>query len=135
MQARVWVISAERMKSDRPHRVPLSAAALAALGPPGNPDDRIFPVSNMAMPMLLRRLSVTATVHGYRSSFKDWASDQTMTQREVIEAALAHSVGDKAEQAYRRGDALTKRRELMDIWANFCCAPKPENVVPLARKG
>ncbi len=140
LQARVWSISAERMKSDRPHRVPLSAAAMATLGKPDNPDDFLFPgergpsPSNMAMPMLLRRMGLNVTVHGMRSTFRDWAGDQTVFQREVIEAALAHAVGDKAEQAYRRGDALEKRRALMNTWAEFCAPTASKNVVSIARK-
>src|SRR5437879_11101135 len=75
----------------------------------------------MAMEMLLRRLKVqNATVHGFRSSFRDWAGNVTSFPREVIETALAHVIGDKAEQAYRRGDALDKRRKLMDAWAEYC---------------
>jgi integrase len=130
LQTRVWSISAERMKSDRPHRIPLSDAAMGALGKPGNPDDFLFPgdrgpsLSSMAMAMLLRRVGLDVTVHGFRSTFRDWAGDQTMTQREVIEAALAHAVGDAAEQAYRRGDALEKRRELMESWADYCRASR-----------
>jgi integrase len=126
LEARLWCISAERMKSDRPHRVPLSAAPIACLGEPGDPDDFLFPgerracLSNMAMPMLLRRLGVSATVHGFRSAFRDWAGDETHFPREVAEAALSHAVGDRTEQSYRRNDALEKRRELMDTWADFC---------------
>jgi integrase len=72
------------------------------------------------------------TVHGFRSTFRDWCGDQTAFPREVAEAALAHKVGDQAEQAYRRGDALEKRRELMEAWASYCC--RPANVIDFARK-
>ena len=86
--------------------------------------------------MMLRRLKMEGvTVHGFRSTFRDWAGNETHFPREVAEAALAHVIGDKAEQAYRRGDALEKRRGLMDAWASFC-EPKPcSNVVPLSKRG
>ena len=75
----------------------------------------------MAMEMVLRRMGVeNATVHGFRSAFRDWAGNETHFPREVAEAALAHVIGDKAEQAYRRSDALEKRRALMDAWAQWC---------------
>jgi integrase len=94
-------------------------------------DSRVFPISNMGMPMLLRRMGRgDLTVHGFRSTFRDWAGDETLFQREVVEAALAHTVGDKAEQAYRRSDALEKRRALMTAWALFCSS-QPANVVQL----
>ena len=86
----------------------------------------------MAMEMVLRRMNIEeATVHGFRSSFRDWAGNVTSFPREVIETALAHVIGDKAEQAYRRSDALDKRRKLMDTWAAFCEPRKSANVVPL----
>jgi integrase len=74
----------------------------------------------MAMDMVLRRMGVEVTVHGFRSSFRDWAGEMTDTPREVAEAALAHTVGNSAEQAYRRGDALEKRRVLMGAWGTYC---------------
>jgi len=77
------------------------------------------PLSNMAMPMLLREMGVKVTVHGFRSTFRDWAGDMTEHKREVVEAALSHIVGDRVEQAYRRGDALDRRRRLMEDWAGF----------------
>jgi integrase len=87
----------------------------------------------MALAMLLRRTGVQdVTVHGFRSSFRDWAGDKTTFAREIAEAALAHIIGDKAEQAYRRGDALEKRRALMEAWAIFCSAKgATDNAVPL----
>jgi integrase len=123
LNARVWTVSGSRMKAGREHRVPLSDAAVTVLE--GLPrilkDDHVFPISNMGMPMLLRRIGrEDLTVHGFRSTFRDWAGDITVFQREVVEAALAHTVGDRAEQAYRRSDALEKRRSLMEAWAGFC---------------
>jgi len=126
----VWTVPAERMKMKRPHRVPLSAQALAVLArvrtDAAGDDAFVFPnrsgqkLSDMAFEALLRRTDDTEiTTHGFRSSFRDWAGDETDHPREVIEAALAHLVGDATEMAYRRSDALTKRRALMDHWGAF----------------
>jgi integrase len=127
----VWIVPGERMKAGRPHRVPLTDRALAILKTVralnadskfafcGQSADR--PLSNMAMEMMLRRMEITnATVHGFRSSFRDWAGNVSHFPREIAEAALAHVVGDKSEQAYRRSDALEKRRELMRAWEAWC---------------
>jgi integrase len=85
--------------------------------------------------MMLRRMQIeNATVHGFRSSFRDWAGNVSSFPREVTETALAHVIGDKAEQAYRRGDALDKRRDLMDAWASYCDPRRLDNVVPIGRK-
>ena len=89
------------------------------------------PLSVMALEMVLRRMKVDVTVHGFRSAFRDWAGERTHFPREVAEAALAHLVGDAVERAYRRGDALEKRRELMDAWANFLEQQARNNVVSL----
>lgn len=120
---RVWTIPAERMKSGREHRVPLSAAALALL----KPDQHFLfqlrrgkPLSKSAIPMMLERMGLDVTVHGFRSTFRDWAAERTDFPNEVVEMALAHAVGDKTEAAYRRGDLFDKRRALMDSWAKFC---------------
>jgi integrase len=92
------------------------------------------PLSNMAMEMMLRRMKVNdATVHGFRSSFRDWAGNETSYPRDLIETALAHVIGDKAEQAYRRSDALEKRRKLMDAWAEYCSAPNTGEVFAFRR--
>ncbi len=130
----VWTVPAERMKgvagSRREHRVPLTDSALAILQPlhdtrindwifPGQTPNR--PLSGMAMEMLLRRMKVSdATPHGFRSSFRDWAGDETSFPREVAEMCLAHKIGDDTEIAYRRSDALKKRRALLEAWANYC---------------
>lgn len=136
--SKVWTVPAERMKAARPHRVPLAGPALEILEKlsEARTGDFVFPghrekqpLSNLAMTMLTRRMGVEGvTVHGFRSAFRDWAGNETHFAREVAEAALAHVVGDKAEQAYRRGDALEKRRELMDAWARYC-EPKAGNVL------
>ncbi len=126
----LWTVPAVRMKADRAHEVPLSAPAIKLLQElytaKCEPGDRVFrndkghSLSNMAMLTLLRRMDVSVTVHGFRSSFRDWAGETTSYEREVIEMALAHTIGSKAERAYRRGSALEKRRSLMNDWAQHC---------------
>ena len=125
----VWTIPAERMKAARPHRVPLSTQAVDLLRALeiARSSDFVFPgqkaghpLSSMALEMQLRRMQETiVTVHGFRSSFRDWAGEETHHARETAEAALAHVVGDATERAYRRSDALEKRRALMQDWADF----------------
>jgi len=142
----VWTVPAERMKAGRDHRVPLAPLAIAILDelarqrPPGDDAPVIFagpkrgkPLSNMAMLMLLRRMGRgELTVHGFRSTFRDWAAERTNFPAEVVEMALAHAVSDKVEAAYRRGDLFQKRRQLMADWAGFCnAAPSGGSVVPL----
>jgi integrase len=141
---RIWTIPANRMKAGREHRVPLSNRAISILKKlveqkagefvfPGQKSGK--PLSNMSMEMVLRRMNVErVTVHGFRSSFRDWAGNATNFPREVTETALAHVIGDKAEQAYRRSDALDKRRKLMDAWAAFCEPIDSANVVPLSKR-
>lgn len=142
--AGVWTIPAARMKAAREHRVPLSDRALEVLTAmaaqrsgdfvfPGRRGGR--PLSNMTFLMLLRRMKLGVTAHGFRSSFRDWAGERTNFPREIAEAALAHSIGDDVEAAYRRGDALEKRRRLMGAWTAFCGTPPAERgvVTPLRR--
>lgn len=127
---KLWTVPGVRTKSGREHRVPLSERAIEILSalPREDGNEHVFlgaragmGLSNMAMLQLLRGLDDNSlTVHGFRSSFRDWANEQTNYSREVAEAALAHVVGDKAEAAYRRGDALEKRRKLMQAWAGYC---------------
>jgi integrase len=143
--AKVWTVPPARMKAAREHRVPLSARALAVLAEaakartgefvfPGSGVDR--PLSVMAMEMVLRRMGLdNVTVHGFRSAFRDWAGNETHFPREVAEAALAHVIGDAAERAYRRGDALEKRRTLMKAWADFLEPSTRGNVVNLPARG
>ena len=129
LEAGLWTIPAARMKAGQEHVVPLSREAISLLErvtpDQPRPSDRVFGVagaarSNMAMTMLLRRMKHgDITVHGFRSTFRDWAGDETDFPREVMEHALAHKIGDKAEQAYRRGNALARRRALMQAWASF----------------
>lgn len=143
----IWTIPGGRMKAGREHRVPLSEGALAVLRAllplrdaklgdwvfPGARQQR--PLSNMAMEMLLRRMQrFDLTVHGFRSTFRDWSAETTAYSREVAEAALAHTLSDKVEAAYRRGDLFDKRRRLMEDWAAFCARVEISGaVVPLRR--
>ena len=126
----IWTIPAERMKAGKEHRVPLSSRAIEILEAAkalGN--DTIFPavkgggMSVMAMAMLLRRMKRDCTVHGFRSGFRDWAAECTGYAHEVCEMALAHTIGNQAEAAYRRGDMFEKRRRLMADWATYCATP------------
>jgi integrase len=136
----VWTIPAHRMKARKEHRVPLSPRTLEILTRLDETrlSDFVFPgnrkgsgQSNMTLTKLLRRMGRNETVHGMRSAFRDWAGDQTTFSREVAEAALAHSIGNATEQAYRRSDALEKRRELLTAWSNFLFIDASTNVVPL----
>lgn len=126
----VWTVPAERMKGGREHRVPLSKPALALLGELSRQaSGPVFAsergaLSNMALLMTLRRMGrADITVHGFRSTFRDWGAERTAFPREVAEAALAHAIGDKVEAAYRRGDLFEKRRKLMEAWGAYCTTP------------
>ncbi|MDQ2801793.1 MAG: integrase arm-type DNA-binding domain-containing protein [Pseudomonadota bacterium] len=137
VESAVWTVPAERMKAGREHRVPLSAAVLdvlqkaAKLRVMRQSDPFIFPggkpgqpLSNMAMLALLDRMRRSdLTAHGFRSTFRDWCAEATNYPREVAEAALAHTLKDKTEAAYQRGDLMEKRRRLMAEWATFCTRP------------
>jgi integrase len=143
LAAKVWTIPAERMKAAREHRVPLNERAVEILKSIGEAKVSNFvfpgqrpgrPLSVMALEMVLRRMGVdNTTVHGFRSAFRDWAGNETHFPRELAEHALAHVIGDKAEQAYRRSDALARRRELMDAWARHCEHGEGDNVVTFKR--
>ena len=153
LTTKIWTVPAERMKAGREHRVPLSDPALAILkrvrplalmrdskldpAAPVFPGlRRALPMSNMVFLMLLRRMKRTdVTAHGFRSTFSDWAAERTAYPREVVEMVLAHTVENKVEAAYRRGDLFDKRRTLMDAWAVFCEATPTGKVVPLRAGG
>ncbi len=143
--ANVWTISAERMKAGREHRVPLSSRAITLLKAVGihtndglapsaivfaDPPNRVGLSSNAMLALLARLKRRDLTVHGFRSTFRDWAAETTNIPNEVVEMALAHTVKNKAEAAYRRGDLLLKRAGLMEKWAIFCSKPSGR-VVPL----
>ena len=150
LQEKVWTVPGDRMKAGREHRVPLSTGALAVLTEAAKlrtdraSDAPVFPgakagkpLSNMALLMLLRRMQRgDLTAHGFRSTFRDWCGESTNHPREVAEQALAHTLSDKVEAAYRRGDMMEKRRRLMEDWAGFCARPVPVGeVVPIRGAG
>jgi integrase len=133
LEDKVWVVPETRMKADREHRVPLSGSTLTILKQMGEirEGDFVFPggkkakpLSNMAMLAVLKRMGRDdLTAHGFRSTFRDWAAERTNFPREVVEMALAHTIENKVEAAYRRGDLFRKRRQLMEAWARFCGNP------------
>ncbi|TIV01719.1 MAG: DUF4102 domain-containing protein [Mesorhizobium sp.] len=139
----LWIVPANRMKAGKEHRVPMSKRALAIVKAlhetriseyvfPGHTKGK--PLSNMAFAKLMERMEAEAvTPHGFRSAFRDWAGDATSFPRDVAEQALAHRVGDATERAYRRADALDKRRKLMTAWADYCATVKRGNIIPMAR--
>ncbi len=142
LDTRLWTIPPDRMKARVEHRVPLGDQALALLRKmaairmgdyvfPGQRKGR--PLSNMAMKMVLRRMNVDVTPHGFRSTFRTWTAERTRFPDAVAEAALAHVIDDKVIAAYQRGDLLDKRRELMGMWADYCDGKLDETVVPLRR--
>jgi integrase len=141
----VWTIPGSRMKAGKEHRVPLSPRCMEILRRQQSvrEGDLIFPgrdgmLNENTFRYITRRLGVAQyTAHGFRSAFRDWCGEHTNFPREVAEAALAHSVGDKSEQAYRRGDALSKRRKLMHAWAAYCSktAPIGATITPLRKVG
>lgn len=144
LDAKVWTIPASRMKAGREHRVALSSDAVALLKKLDRVEDNdtvfVAPrggvLSDMTLTAVLRRMDLTdITVHGFRSTFRDWAGERTSHPREVIEHAMAHQLKDKAEAAYARGDLFDKRRRLMDDWAKFCAVPivKGSTVVAMKR--
>ena len=148
--AKLWTMPGDRMKADREHRVPLSPRALEIVGEMAtearkrSPDIGTMPIfpgarwtrplSNMSLTAVLRRMKLDVVPHGFRSTFKTWASERTNFQREVVEAALAHVTGDKVEAAYQRGDLFDKRRRLMNAWASFTAtALTTADVIPIGR--
>ena len=140
LKAGVWTVPASRMKAGKEHRVPLSGAAVDLLKglPEGKPDEIVFKadrggmLSDMTLSAVLRRMAVDAVPHGFRSTFRDWAAERTSYPGEVAEMALAHTIGDKVEAAYRRGDLFEKRRVMMEDWAAFLArVEEPASVIPL----
>jgi integrase len=140
LAARVWTVPAGRMKAGKEHRVPLSTAAVDLLNglPEGASDEIVFKagrggmLSDMTLSAVMRRMEVDAVPHGFRSTFRDWAAERTVYPREVAEMALAHTIGNKVEAAYRRGDLFEKRRVMMEDWAAFLVRiEEPASVIPL----
>jgi integrase len=139
LKTQLWTIPSVRMKAGKEHRVPLSDRVLEILEALPRVGDYLFqgarknrPMSNMAMLELARGMREGLTVHGFRSTFRDWAAEQTSYPHELCEIALAHAVGNKVEAAYRRGDMMEKRRRLMADWATYC-EQKPEDPSTLHR--
>jgi len=137
LKKEIWVIPAERMKAGKEHRIPLSEPVLKILKSMHEakikdndyvfPSNKGKPLSNMAMMMLVRRMGRDdITVHGFRSTFRDWAAEQTNHAWEVAEISISHTVGNKVETSYQRGDLLEKRQRIMNEWARYCCQPKGE---------
>lgn len=136
-KAQLWTVAAARMKAGRDHRIPLAKRSQLILAEmqevrtgdfvfPGGVNER--PLSSMAFLMLLRRLGRNdITAHGFRSTFRDWAAERTNFPNEVVEMALAHTISNKVEAAYRRGDLFDKRRQLAEDWATFCAAPSSKS--------
>ena len=135
----LWVIPADRMKAKKEHRVPLSTRSLEILSIAKAMDSGskyLFSIngkklSNMVMPMTLKRIGIDATVHGFRSSFRDWVSEETDHPSEVAEMALAHVITNKVEASYRRRDLLEKRRSLLTGWQTYCSQPLTDNIIKL----
>ena len=142
--AAVWAIPGARMKTRREHRVPLCRRAVEILDEAGRlgaggsapaPTDLVFPsrrakaLSDMTLSKLVKEQGIAAVPHGFRSSFRDWASERTNHPREVVEAALAHVVGNQTEAAYARSDLFERRRRLMDDWAAYIDRPRGKVVV------
>jgi integrase len=139
LDAGIWTIPAARMKAKKEHRVPLSPRAVEVVREVLKSENGFVflgarngrPLSNMAMLKLLERMEVSVTVHGFRSSFRDWAAERTAFPHEVCEMALAHTIANAAEAAYRRGDLFEKRRALMKSWAQFVNATNKGSVIPI----
>ena len=142
LNTNLWTIPAQRMKAKKEHRVPLTGRSLEILKALPREGDFVFlggrkgvPISNMAMAQVLKRMGRSdITVHGFRSTFRDWAAERTNYPNHVVEMALAHVVGYKVEAAYRRGDLFAKRARLMADWARYCAtkpADEAKSVTPL----
>jgi integrase len=136
LDARLWVIPGDRMKAGREHRVPLSDRCCQILNTMQveRRGERVFNISVRTIQNLVAAMDEKATIHGFRSSFRDWAGDVAHAPREIAEEALAHAVGNQTERAYRRGDALDQRRKLMDAWAGYVEGEAGANVVEFASR-
>ncbi len=142
LSARLWVIPAERMKAGKEHRVPLSNEAIKLLKnlPTIEGEEHLFPaprggaLSDTALSAVVKRMKVQAVPHGFRSTFRDWCAEETNFPHNVAEMTLAHTIGNKVEAAYRRGDLLAKRTLLMEQWAKFCNTVKAQGDVVILRK-
>jgi integrase len=137
LAAKVWIVPASRIKAGREHRVPLSSAAMRALGTSRSPKDPLFPINpgGRHMSRVLAKTRPGLTLHGFRSTFRDWASECTSFPHEVCEMALAHAIPSAVEAAYRRGDLFEKRRKLMEVWADFCAKPAASGKMVAVNRG
>jgi integrase len=143
LNKRVWEIPAARMKSEHPHTVPLTPRMVEILQDVASRHDQDYAfinpqtgrrLSNMAMAEFLKAISPNVTVHGFRSSMRDWLAEQTSFPHDLCEMALAHAVKDGTVKAYKRSDLLEKRRALMASWDTYCGTPRPVcDVVPLRK--
>jgi integrase len=141
LKAATWTVPGDKMKAGKDHRVPLAPRAVAIVKDMAakRRGDLVFPgqggapLWDQTLAQVTKQVGGDATTHGFRSSFRDWAAEQTNYPNHVVEAALAHAIGDKVEAAYRRGDLFEKRRRLMQTWADYCAKPAPAGatVVPL----
>jgi integrase len=129
LAARTWVIPAERMKAGKEHRIPLSDRAIEILSGLPRQGKRVFPLSNMAMLECLRGMRPGTTTHGFRSSLRTWSSEVTSFPHEVCEQALAHTISNKVERVYRRGDLFQKRAAMMQAWGAYCGKPPADGKV------
>jgi integrase len=129
LELRLWTIAGSRMKSGRQHRVPLSDQAIDLVKRMPRTGERIFPCALTTIDLLRKRMGIGVTAHGFRSTFRTWAAECTPSAREIIEECLAHRTGDATELAYQRSDIVEKRRQLMQLWADYCTATG--TVVPL----
>jgi integrase len=135
----LWIIPASRMKAKKEHRVPLCRRSLEILSVAKSfslVNSYIFssrdrPLSNMSMSAVLKRMNIDATVHGFRSVFRDWVAEETDHSPEVAEMALAHTITNRVEAAYRRGDLLERRRKLMENWQGYCESLPSQNILNL----
>jgi integrase len=142
IQDNLWIIPSERMKAKKEHRVPLTARCLEILAIARSvlgDADYLFhrngrPLSNVAMANLLERIAPGYTVHGFRSTFRDWVAEETEHPRDVAEMALAHKIENPVEASYRRGDLLNRRRRLMEDWADYCGHTPTQNVLSIDRR-
>jgi integrase len=143
VQGQVWTIPGSRMKAGQQHQVPLCQRSLNLLqiAQSLDPESQYLfsrsgkPLSNMAMLMMVRRMKAGLTVHGFRSTFRDWVSEETDHSPEVAEMALAHTIGNKVEKAYRRGNLLERRRRLMQDWENYCLSTTATQSKPPSYRG
>lgn len=138
LQAKTWTIPAARMKAEKEHRVPLSSQAMKLLNTLPRQEGetpyvffapRLGKLSDMTLTAVMRRMEVDAVPHGFRSTFRDWVGERTSYPRDMAELALAHAIGNAVEAAYRRGDALEKRRAMMQAWANYLDRPRASGTI------